>query len=281
MKKAKTMNKRILFVLIIATNVIHLFAQPATESGTISIPKGYTKLVFHDEFNGNGLPDDSNWGYEEGYLRNSEKQYYASKRLANSYQKDGYLYLIALNDSAEIAGKMHPITSASIHSKKTFNWKYGKVEVRTKLPMCLGTWPAIWMMPVKGVYGGWPKSGEIDIMEHVGYEPEKINYAIHTEAYNHMKKNGLGSNAFCPTCYTDFHVYGLEWHEDRVEWYLDGRKRFVINKPKNATWESWPLDQPFYLILNLAFGGGWGGTKGIDMDGLPQEYVIDYVRIFQ
>lgn len=275
------MRKIILFVLIITINLIYIKAQSFIERSSLSIPKGYTKLVFQDEFTGIGLPDKTKWNFEKGYVRNSEKQYYASKRLANSIQKDGFLYLIALNDSATIDGKMHPITSASIHTKNTFNLKYGKVEVRAKLPMCLGTWPAIWLMPVESIYGSWPKSGEIDIMEHVGYEPERINYAIHTQAFNHMKKNGKGSNAFCPSCYTDFHVYGLEWHEDRVEWYLDGRKRFVIDKPKNATWEIWPLDQPFYFILNLAFGGGWGGTKGVDIEGLPQEYVIDYVRIFQ
>jgi beta-glucanase (GH16 family) len=241
----------------------------------------HTQLVFQDEFDGKGLPDASKWEYEEGYVRNGEKQYYTSKRIENCYQKDGFLHLVALNDSAEIAGKIHPVTAASIHTKNTFGWKFGRVEVRAKLPVCLGTWPAIWLMPVDAIYGSWPKSGEIDIMEHVGYEPERVNYAIHTEAYNHTKKNGKGSNAFCLTCGSEFHVYALEWYEDRLEWHLDGKKRFIIHQPQEATWESWPFEHPFYLILNLAFGGGWGGTKGMDLEGLPQEFVIDYVRIFQ
>lgn len=269
------MKRRILYLLCAAAFTA-LFAQAADK------PSGkYTRLVFHDEFNGKGLPDTTKWDFEYGRLRNGEKQFYTADRIENAYRKGGCLHLVVRNDSALIDGEVRPITSASIHTKKTFAMKYGKVEVRAKLPLCLGTWPAIWMMPVQNVYGYWPKSGEIDIMEHVGYDPEKVNYAIHTEAHNHMKKNGKGHNAFCHTCCSEFHVYGLEWYEDRLEWYLDGRKRFVVTRPENATWESWPFDQEFYLILNLAFGGGWGGTKGIDTDLLPQEYIIDYIRVYQ
>jgi beta-glucanase (GH16 family) len=268
-------------VFTVSAFLIAVCTQAENKNDSVNLPKGYSKLVFQDEFNSDGLPDSTRWGFEEGYVRNGEKQYYTVKRIENAFQKDGCLHLTARNDSALIEGKIQPITSASIHTKNTFNWKYGWIDVRAKLPVVLGTWPAIWLMPKENTYGRWPKSGEIDIMEHVGYDPEKVNYAIHTEAFNHTKKNGKGSNAFCPTCYTDFHVYGLEWTSDHLVWYLDGRKRFVLEKPHDANWESWPFDHPFYLILNLAFGGGWGGSKGIDPEGLPQEFIIDYVRIFQ
>ncbi|WP_256011043.1 glycoside hydrolase family 16 protein [Desertivirga xinjiangensis] len=244
------------------------------------VPAGYTKLVFYDEFDGKGLPDASKWSFEEGYLRNGELQYYTKERKENCYQKDGKLYIAARNDSALISGEKRPLTSASILTKGKADWKYCRVEVRAKLPICLGSWPAIWMMPSESTYGKWPKSGEIDIMEHVGYEPEKNHYAIHTEAFNHVRNNGIGSNVFNLTP-ADFHIYALEWHEDRMEWYLDGRKRFVTKKPQNCTWENWPFDRPFYLILNLAFGGGWGGMKGIDTSLMPLEYAIDYVRVYQ
>ena len=261
----------------------------------VEIPKGYTRLVFQDEFNGEGLVDDDKWVYEVGFVRNHEMQYYTEKRIENVYQKDGVLHIRCINqdtlrdESGNIlnkyidpkTGKDYYITSGSINTKGKYDWTYCRVEARLKVPLGSGTWSAIWMMPAKSVYGYWPLSGEIDIMEHVGYDPEKVNYAIHTEAHNHMKKNGKGHNAFCPTCCSEFHVYGLEWYEDRLEWYLDGRKRFVVTRPENATWESWPFDQEFYLILNLAFGGGWGGTKGIDTDLLPQEYIIDYIRVYQ
>lgn len=266
----KTMHLLLCFCMLFPT-----YAQKC-----IKIPTGYQRLIFHDEFNGEGLPDKTKWSYEEGHKRNREMQYYMSERLENSYVKDGCLHLVCRNDSLIINNKTESVTSASLHTRHTFNFKYGRVEMRAKLPWCLGTWPAIWLMPVSSVYGQWPKSGEIDIMEHVGYEPEKIHYAAHTHDTK-TSKTGIGSNVFCPTACSDFHVYALEWHEDRLEWYLDGHKRYVTKRPKDAIWTSWPFDQEFYLILNLAFGGGWGGLKGVATEELPQEYIIDYVRIFQ
>lgn len=250
------------------------------KGNTITMPKGYTTLVFQDEFEGEGLPNAEKWSFEEGYLRNGELQYYTKERLENCCTKEGYLYITARNDSCMIGGKVRSITSSSIITKGKHDWTYCRVEVRAKLPICLGTWPAIWMMPSDNSYGWWPKSGEIDIMEHVGYEPEKTHYAIHTEAFNHSKNNGIGSNIFNPNP-DEFHVYAFEWHADRLEWFFDGRKRFESKRPQNSTWENWPFDRPFYLILNFAFGGGWGGKKGIDISSMPLEYVIDYVRIYQ
>lgn len=241
----------------------------------------FSTLVFQDEFDYSGLPDSTRWSFERGYLRNHEKQYYAAGRIENARVENGCLHLVALNDSAIIDGQMRPVSSASIHTRTTFPFKYGRIEVRARLASCLGTWPAIWLMPVDRVHGHWPRSGEIDIMENVGYDPEKINYAIHTESNNHTKKNGFGSNAFCADNASEFHVYGLEWDEHSITWLLDGRRRFRLEKPDGAGWEQWPFDERFYLILNLAFGGGWGGTKGIAPEELPQEYVIDYVRIYQ
>lgn len=240
----------------------------------------FSKLVFEDDFEGTGVPDASRWNYEEGYLRNGEMQYYMVEREENCYRKDGFLHIVVLNDSALVDGEVRPVTSASIHTRGIAEWKYGKIEVRAKLPNCLGTWPAVWMMPAGDQYGEWPKSGEIDVMEHVGYEADKIHYAIHSEKYNHTKDNQKRHTVMCPTSYTDFHVYGLEWHEDRLEWYLDGVLQYTVEKTEEG-WEAWPFDQPFYLILNSAFGGGWGGRNGVDVSSLPQEYIIDYVRVYQ
>lgn len=242
--------------------------------------KQFAKLVFQDEFDGIGLPDSSSWDYERGYVRNGEIQYYTAKREENCYRKNGFLYIVIRNDSAFIDGKIRPVTSASIHTKNKHSWKYGKIEVRAKLPSCLGTWPAIWMMPEKDKYGTWPKSGEIDIMEHVGYEPDKIHYAIHCDKYNHTKDNQKRFTVSCPTSYTGFHVYALEWTKDSLKWYLDGKLTYSVRKDENG-WSAWPFDQPFYLILNAAFGGGWGGRNGVDLTKLSQEYVIDYVRVYQ
>lgn len=242
--------------------------------------QSFSRLVFEDEFEGRGLPDESLWNYEEGYVRNGEMQYYTAGRPENCYRKDGFLHLVLWNDSARIGGELRPVTSASIHTRGIAEWKYGKIEVRAKLPACLGTWPAIWMMPAGDTYGEWPKSGEIDIMEHVGYEPNAIHYAIHSEKYNHTKDNQKRHTVACATSFTDFHVYSLEWHPNRLEWYLDGVLQYTVEKTEDD-WSAWPFDQPFYLILNLAFGGGWGGRQGVDLSRLPQEYVIDYVRVYQ
>ena len=231
--------------------------------------KPFSKLVFNDEFSGQGLPTDSLWGYEEGFARNGEMQYYSVKRAENCYRKDGFLHIVILNDSALIGGKIRLVTSASIITKGKKSWKYCKVEVRAKLPACLGTWPAIWMMPENDKYGEWPKSGEIDIMENVGYDAGKVHYAIHSDKYNHTKDNQKRFTVDCSTAFTDFHVYGLEWTKKEIKWFLDGKLQYAISKVENG-WSDWPFDQPFYLILNSAFGGGWGVRNGIDLTKLKQ-----------
>jgi len=240
----------------------------------------FTNLVWQDEFNKSGLPDSCKWSYEKGYVRNREMQYYTVNRPENAVQRDGNLVITARNDSAMIDGQIRPVTSASLITRNKGDWKYGRIEVRAKLPMCLGTWPAIWMMPTTRVYGGWPKGGEIDMMEHVGYDPHKIYFNLHTEKYNHSKGTGRGSSVDCLNPDKEFHVYAVEWFEDHIDWFFDDKKVFTIQDDGEG-WESWPLDQPFYLIINFAFGGAWGGSQGVDLSGLPQEYLIDYVRVFQ
>lgn len=252
----------------------------ATYTATVSIAaqtQGW-KLVWQDEFNGTGLPDDTKWNFEKGYVRNDELQYYASKRTENAVQRDGKLVITARNDNASLDGKIREITSASITTKES--WLYGRVEVRAKIPSCLGSWPAIWMMPKGNKYGSWPKSGEIDIMEHVGYDPNKVHFNLHSEKYNHTKGTQRSSSYQYTGPHNDYHIYAIEWFADHIDWYFDNTKTFTVNND-NAGWESWPFDQPFYLILNFAFGGSWGGLKGVDKTALPQEYLIDYVRIYQ
>lgn len=262
-------------------------------------PYPYTKLVFYDDFNGTGLPDPSKWNFEEGYVRGNELQYYTVGRKENCYQADGLLHIVCENEPVLIENAkvnnqsknewterrkdtIISLKSASITTKGLKFWKYCRVDVRAKLPMCKGTWPAIWMMPQYDKYGYWPKSGEIDIMENVGFDPNVVHYTLHCIDHN----SGTPSNPYhksvqCPTSYSEFHVYSLEWTEDRISWYLDGKLRFTVNKPKNASISNWPFVEEFYLILNQAFGGDWGGQKGVDLTKLPQDYQIDYVKVYQ
>jgi len=239
----------------------------------------FTKLVWNDEFDGKGLPDKEKWSYEKGYVRNREMQYYTVERIENAELRDGTLVITARNDKAVIGGQERAITSASLHSKDKGDWLYGRIEARAKVPSCLGSWPAIWMMPSKPKYGGWPKSGEIDILEHVGFEPDKVHFNLHTEKYNHTKNTGRGTSIDFKNPHEDFHIYAVEWFEDHIDWYFDDRKVFTV-KNDEPGWEAWPFDQPFHVKVNFAFGGSWGASKGVNPDALPQEFIVEYVRVF-
>jgi beta-glucanase (GH16 family) len=233
-------------------------------------------LVWSDEFDYRGLPDPERWGYEVGFIRNDEKQYYTEARQENAHVADGMLTITSRKEAYEGA----EYTSASLHTKNTATWTYGRIEVRAKLPNGIGMWPAIWMLGTNIDTVGWPMCGEIDIMENVGFDPHKIHFNIHTQAYNHMKGTQKGTTVPLRNPHEEFHVYAVEWFEDRIDFYLDERKTFTFaNEGSGAA--AWPFDQPFYLILNAAIGGGWGGQQGIDGEIFPQEYQIDYVRVYQ
>lgn len=240
----------------------------------------FKKLVWSDEFNYNGLPDGRKWNYEKGYVRNNELQYYTVQRKENAVAQNGYLTITAKNDSLKVADTICPITSASITTLGIKDFTYGRYEVRAKIPSSLGTWPAVWMLGSNIKTVGWPACGEIDILEHVGYMPDTVHFNVHTGKYNHINKNNKGVKVAYSQPYNDFHVYAIEWFKDRIDWYMDDKKVFTYNKEGDEVGE-WPFNEPQYLILNLAFGGGWGGTKGVDTSSLPQSLQVDYVRIFQ
>lgn len=254
------------------------------EISSVVFPKGYSQMVWNDEFNGAGLPDDSKWTYEKGYVRSSELQYYAEKRIENSYQQGGFLHIVARQDSSIIDGEMRPMSSASVITKGKAAWLYGYVEVRAKVPYMagIGTWPAIWMMPRDDFYGGWPRSGEIDIMEYVASDYRYVHFSQHSYKYTNVDGANLHktTKSYCPTAYSEFHTYGLQWTPETMIWYLDGVQKFKVNNVEHL-WSSWPFNKPFFLFLNLAMGG-WGGTTNTQLlRNNPQDYQIDYVRIFQ
>jgi len=238
------------------------------------------KLVWSDEFNKNGLPDAKKWTYEEGYVRNKELQYYTRSRPENARIENGNLVIEARLDSFNVNGKKVPITSASITTQGKGEWQYGRVEVRAKIPSSLGTWPAIWMLGKNQQEVGWPACGELDLMEHVGYDPNNLHFNIHTKAYNHVKKTNKGATIPYPQPYADYHVYAMDWTKEKIDFLLDNKVVFTF-KNEGTGPDAWPYNQPFYLILNLAFGGGWGGQKGVDVNSLPQKVYIDYVRVYQ
>jgi beta-glucanase (GH16 family) len=249
-------------------------------------------LVWSDEFEQSGLPDPSKWTYERGFIRNNELQFYTHDRLENVRVQDGRLIIEARKEQFpnsawqqgsrrwQLSRENAQYTSGSITTEGKASWKYGRIEVRAKLPTGRGTWPAIWMLGVNHKEAGWPRCGEIDIMENVGYDPDVIHANVHTQAYNHVKKTNKGNKTTVSKPYDDFHVYAVEWHADRMEFFVDGRNFFSFAN-ENTGVETWPFDQPFYLILNIAIGGGWGGTKGVDESIFPQRMEVDYVRVYE
>jgi len=238
------------------------------------------ELVWSDEFNYSGLPDSKKWSYEtEGNASgwgNNEAQYYTNARLKNAEVKDGILFIHAIKEDFE--GKKY--TSARLATKSKGDWLYGKVEVKAKLPEGRGMWPAIWMLPTDWSYGKWPASGEIDIMETVGYDPNVIVTSAHTQSYNHVIGTQKSSKVTIPDCYSEYHTYTLEWEASEYRVYVDSNLYFTFKNEENG-FAVWPFDKRFHLLLNVAVGGNWGGQKGIDDSIFPQTMAVDYVRIYQ
>ena len=235
------------------------------------------KLVWSDEFNGTKL-DSSKWSCETGNHNgwgNKEKEYYRSR---NAVVKDGYLTIIAKKENY----KDFDYTSARIRTIHKGDWKYGKFEMRAKLPIGKGMWPAFWMMPTDNVYGGWPVSGEIDIMEYLGHDSATVYGTIH---YGGRPPNNTHSGKM----YTlpdsgfnsGFHTFSLIWEKDSIQWLVDG-KVYETQTKWYTTAASYPapFDQKFHIILNLAVGGEWPGYPD-STTVFPQKYVIDYVRVYQ
>ena len=233
--------------------------------------------IWSDEFDYTGLPNTTKWTYDVGGngWGNNELQYYTDARSENARVENGKLIIEARKEAYQ--GNQY--TSARLVTKGLGDWKYGKIEVRAKIPTGNGMWPAIWMLPSENVYGTWPKSGEIDIMENVGFEPNTIHWNVHTESYNHSIGTNKGDKADFTAPYNNYYTYAVEWYEDSIRFLVDGVEYFKFDKESNNS-NVWPFDQKFHLLLNIAVGG-WGGVQGIDANAFPQKMYVDYVRVYK
>jgi len=252
------------------------------------------ELVWSDEFDQDGPPDAAKWTYEQGFVRNRELQFYTKDRPENARVADGNLIIEGHyerfpnpNHRANAPERrwqqrreFSDYTSASLTTRGLASWTYGKIEVRAKLPSGRGTWPAIWMLGTNIGQVGWPACGEIDIMEHVGHEPDAVHANVHTRGYNHTRGNGRGKRLALPEAEKDYHVYAVEWTPEKLAFFVDSKSFFTCENDGTGV-DSWPFDGPEYLILNLAIGGAWGGAQGVDPDVFPQQFLIDYVRVYQ
>jgi len=237
----------------------------------------YTQ-VWADEFNDDQV-NLEDWSYETGGSGwgNNELQYYTAGLNVSTH--DGLLDIETRQET--INGRDY--TSTRMVSRNKQDFLYGKIEVYAKMPKTKGSWAAVWMMPTSSAYGTWPSSGEIDILETVGYAPDMIYGTVHTAVFNHKKgsQKGYSSTLDQPE---EFHLYTLEWLPDQIRYYVDGVFKFrfapgiFLNCPTSS---QWPFDRSFYLIINTAVGGDWGGAQGIDETGWPQHLLVDYIRVYQ
>lgn len=234
----------------------------------------FDSLVFSDEFNIDGSPDDSKWGYNIGTDNNGwgngEEQYYTD-RPENVIVEDGFLKIIAKKENYEGA----EYTSARMLTQGKFDFTYGKVEVRAKLPFGEGTWPAIWMLGSNINTVNWPACGEIDIMEHWGHNQNIVQSAMHTpSSYGNTTNHGSQT---IDDVSTAFHVYSVEWDDYEIIFAVDGNVHYTYN-PASKTDETWPYDANQFIILNVAMGGSW---FEIDPNFESSSMEIDYVRVYQ
>ncbi|MDH3373896.1 MAG: family 16 glycosylhydrolase, partial [Gammaproteobacteria bacterium] len=252
------------------------------------------ELIWSDEFGQTEL-DPEKWSIDEWPARkvNDEDQAYTA-RAENLRVENGNLIIEARKEDYDDAA----YKSGRVHSMGKGDFLYGRFEVRAKLPNGKGTWPAIWMLPSdpykyattceagedwqgSPTCDAWPNSGEIDIMEHVGYQMGHVHGTVHNEAYYWAKWEQRKGRILIDGVDEDFHVYALEWTPERIDIFADGSRYFMyVNE--GTGWNVWPYDQPFHLILNVAVGGMWGRSGGgIDDTIFPQRMLVDYARVYR
>lgn len=268
----KTMQRLSLFGMAVAVGT---FTTSCNPDDTQVVAK-FDSITMQDEFDIEGAPNDKIWGYDIGTgtngWGNNELQYY-SDRSSNVEVKDGMLKITAIKENYEGAA----YTSARLLTKGKFDQKYGRFEARIKLPWGQGMWPAFWLLGADFDTAGWPHCGEIDIMENRGAEPTTVSGTVHGPGYSAGNSVGKEFSLTNDRFDTGFHIFGIEWGEDYINYYVDDVLYNQIT-PADVSGE-WVFDQPFFIILNLAVGGNFGGPPN-DATVFPQEMLVDYVRVY-
>lgn len=249
---------------------------PEQAPAATSAPRFAATPSWQDEFDVDGKPDPARWSYDlgGGGWGNNELQAYTDDA-ANAFVRDGVLHVVALKQARE--GRDY--TSARLVSKGRGDFRYGRFEARAKLPRGRGTWPAIWMLPTEWAYGGWPRSGEIDIMEHVGFDPGRVHISVHTQSYNHVAGTQRTATRVVDGVMDGFHLYRFDWTPAEIRGYVDDVPLFAFRNEGTGP-DAWPFDRTFHWLINLAVGGNWGGREGIDPAAFPATLQVDWVRVY-
>jgi len=228
-------------------------------------------LVWHDEFNTDGMPDTTLWKYEWGPdWHNGELQYYAKARPENVRIENGNLVIEARHES--FGGREY--TSTRLNSIP--GWTFGRMELRAKLPKGNALWPALWMYPVNSLYGGWPRSGEIDIMENWSWDATGIYGTVHTEDYNHTIGTQKGGKISVKQPSANFYTYAIEWNTEKMDFFVDDSLYFTFFN--EGTVGKWPFNHPFRFIMNVAVEGSAPGQEGTWQKRTME---VDYVRVYK
>lgn len=251
--------KKLLLIVLIAANVCHAQTK--------------RKLVWQENFKGKAL-DESVWNFELGDgcpnicgWGNNERQLYTKENHAIS---NGNLII-----EARKQGEKYTSTRITTKGKKEF--KYGRIECRAKLPTGQGIWPAFWMLGSNIPSVGWPKSGEIDILEYIGRDPHQVYTTLHTQ--DGHGDNGHSKKTEIANIEEGFHVFAVDWSKDKMDFFVDDKLVFTYN-PEAKNLDNWPFDQPFYIIVNMAIGGNFGGPA-VDDAIFPQQFTVDYIKVYQ
>jgi len=266
--------KTFIITLIVALS----FSCKSDEVALIQNPplKFEYKLVWSDEFNGNEV-DQNNWTFEiwnAGHVNNEWQQYV--ENTDNYTVGNGNLAITAIKTGNNEFGGY---TSTRLSSKNKQEFKYGRIEFRAKMPSGRGTWPALWMLGANIDEVNWPKCGEIDILEYVGYQPNKTHTNVHTQA--DYGSTSAHRTHILNTTEEEFHIYGMIWTSRKIEFYIDSKENIVNTYSPNQTPQNWPFSKDFFFIMNFAVGGVWGGLQGVDGTVWPQTMLVDYVRVYQ
>lgn len=280
-------------IVILAISVLGLNASAATTAvQQATTTDSRFELVWADEFNKSGAPDPKKWDYEEGFVRNREQQYYTRNKRKNARVEQGYLVIEGHKEKVknkrykkgsknwQEEAEYAEYTSAALVTLGKFSQKYGRFEFRAKLPKGKGVWPAIWMMGDDIRTVGYPKCGEIDVMEFIGDKEPKNTYStLHFPPLTNATKfkSSAGGKTQSETLSTEFHIYALEWFPDHIDFFLDTQKFHSVKFSDIGGGE--PFHKPFYILINLALGAQWPGP--IDPNALPQQFLIDYVRVYK
>ena len=276
----------LLIIILLGVMTFAAFRNSTPDNISETHVSEYNTLLWADEFDGDGPLNAEKWFHQTklppgGSWWGGLVQHYTD-RVENTFVRDGYMHMVAKKETFKDQGITKHYTSARLNSKYTF--RYGRVEVRARMPKGKGTWPAIWMLNRKisedgafwfDKYGttSWPHCGEIDIMEHWGKNQDDVSSAVHTTSSYGAEVVNLGGRKI-EEASDQFHIYSLDWSPEKMVFSVDGIVHYTY-EPKKKNKETWPFDEPYYLLLNIAI------EADIDPAFEQSAMVVDYVRIYQ